>query len=325
MKRRDFITLVSGGMAAARSVGAWAQPNARLRRIGFLRAAPPPDHELDAFLHALAERGYVQGRNFVLVPQWGNGNVERLSELAVALVSQGVEVIVTEGTIVVRAAAAASSTIPIVTASAADPFMGGLIKNLSHPGANVTGFASMEKDISSKVFQILADMVPGVRRIAVLATRSVWPMFAPGQDEAAKSLGIEYGYVDMPQAEAANTAMAQAVAAGAQGVVIRGSPFFSSSHRRLIIASAAEHRLPAIYERRDDAERGGLVSYAPNVQDQYRATADYVVRILAGADAGELPIQQPTKFDLVINLRTARALGLTVPPTLLARADEVIE
>jgi putative ABC transport system substrate-binding protein len=267
----------------------------------------------------------VQGRDFVLVPQWGNGNVERLPELAVALVNQGVEIIVTEGTIVVRAAAAATGTIPIVTASAADPFMGGLIKNLSHPGANVTGFASMERDISSKVFQILVDMVPGIRRLAVLATRSVWPMFAPGQDEAAKSLGIEYNYVDMPQAEAANTAMAQAVAAGAQGVVIRGSPFFSSSHRRLIIESAAEHRLPAIYERRDDAERGGLVSYAPNVQDQYRATADYVVRILAGEHAGELPIQQPTKFDLVINLRTAHALGLIVSQTVLAGADEVIE
>jgi len=325
MKRRDFIRLVGGGIAAVRPVGAWAQRDARLRRIGFLRAAPPPDHELAAFLQALGERGYVQGRDFVLVPQWGNGNVERLPELAVALINQGVEIIVTEGTIVVRAAAAASSTIPIVTASAADPFMGGLIKNLSHPGANVTGFASMERDISSKVFQTLTEMVPGMRRIAVLATRSVWPMFAPGQDEAAKSLGIEYIYVDMPQAEAASTAMAQAAATGAQGVVIRGSPFFSSTHRRFIIESAAEHRLPAIYERRDDAQRGGLMSYAPNVKDQYRATADYVVRILAGEQAGELPIQQPTKFDLVINLRTARALGLTVPPALLARADEVIE
>jgi putative tryptophan/tyrosine transport system substrate-binding protein len=129
----------------------------------------------------------------------------------------------------------------------------------------------------------------------------------------------------MPQPEAASDAMRQAADEGAQGVVVRGSPFFSSTQRRLIIDSAAEHRLPTIYERRDDAERGGLVSYAPNVQDQYRATAEYVVRILAGEKPGDLPIQQPTRFEMVVNLKTAKALGLAVPPTLLAGADEVIE
>ena len=322
--RRQFIAAL-GGTLVASPLATRAQQLERMRRIGFLRAAPPPDHELDAFLRALAERGYVQGRNFVLVPQWGDGNVARLSELAVALVNQAVEIIVTEGTIVVRAAAAVTSSIPIVTASAADPFMGGLIKNLSHPGGNVTGFASMEMDISSKVFGILKEMVPGLRRIAVLATRAVWAQFAPGQDQAATALGIEYTYLDMPQPESASTAMLQGLAAGAQAAVVRGSPFFSSVQRRLIIDSSAEHRLPTIYERRDDAEHGGLVSYAPNVQDQWRATAEYVVRILAGESPGELPIQQPTKFEMIINLTTAKALGITVPPTLLATADQVIE
>jgi putative tryptophan/tyrosine transport system substrate-binding protein len=218
-----------------------------------------------------------------------------------------------------------TGTIPIVTASAADPYIGGLIKSLSRPGANVTGFASLERDISSKIFEIIKEMVPGLRRIAVLSARSIWPIFAPGQDEAAKALGITYNYFDMPQAEAVGTAMSQAVAAGAQGAVMRGSPYFSSIQRRVIIDTAAENRLPTIYERRDDAERGGLVSYAPDVQGQYRATAEYVVRILAGANPGELPIQQPTKFEMVINLKTAKALGVEVPATLVARADEVIE
>ena len=258
MRRREFITIL-GSAAAAWPFAVRAQQSDRMRRIGFLRTAVPPEHELAAFLRALAERDYVQGRNFVRVTQWGDGDVERLSELAVGLVNQDVEIIVTEGTIVVRAVAATTSTLPIVTTSAADPFMGGLIRSLSHPGGNVTGFASMERDISSKVFEIMKEMVPGLRRIAVLGTRSIWPMFAPGQDAAAKVLGIEYSDIDMPKPEAADAAMREAIAIGAQGAVVRGSPFFSSAHRSFIVDRAAEHRLPTIYERRDDTERGGLV------------------------------------------------------------------
>ena len=323
MRRRAFVAAL--GAAAAFPVVARAQQPAKMKRIGLLRAAPQPEHELTAFLRALTERGYVQGRDFVLVSQVGDARPERLPELAAALVNQGVDIIVTEGGIAVRAAAAASSTIPIVTASAADPFLGGLIKNLARPGGNVTGFASRDRDISGKVFAILKEMVPALGRISVLAARSIWLLFAPGQDEAAKALGIEYRFIEMPQPETVGSAMRQARAEGAQGVVIRGSPYFSSVQRRLIIDSAAEHRMPTIYERRDDAERGGLVSYACNVEDQYRATAEYVVRILSGENPGELPIQQPTRFDMVINLKTAKAIGLEIPPTLLARADEVIE
>ena len=324
MQRRKFIELVGWG-AVTWPLVVHAQQPTKMRRIGLLRAAQQPEHELAAFLRALSQHGYVPGRNFVLVPQVGDGSTARLPELAAALVNQGVDIIVTEGTVAVRAAVAASSTIPIVTASAADPFIGGLVKNLSRPGGNITGFASMERDISSKVFGILKEMIPALTRIAVLATRPIWPLFAPGQDQAAKALGIEYGFIDMPQPEAVGAAMRQALAEGAQGAVMRGSPYFSSVQRRLIIDSAAEHRLPTIYERRDDAERGGLVSYAPNVEDQYRATAEYVVRILAGEKPGELPIQQPTKFEMVINLKTAKALGIEIAPILLARADEVIE
>jgi hypothetical protein len=161
MKRREFITLL-GGAAATWPHAVRAQQPAKVKRIGLLRGAPQPEHELTAFLRALAERGYVQGRNFVLVPQVGDGSPGQLPELAAALVNQGVDIIVTEGGLAVRAAAGASSTIPIVTASAADPFLGGLVKNLSHPGGNITGFVSMERDISSKVFGILKEMLPAL-------------------------------------------------------------------------------------------------------------------------------------------------------------------
>jgi len=323
MKRRQFIAGL--GAAVALPLAAKAQQTPKMKRIGLLRAAPPPEHELAAFLHALAKHGYTQGRNFILVPQLGDGNPDRLPELAATLVNQRIDVIVTESGLAVRAAAAASSTIPIVTASAADPFLGGLVKTLARPGGNITGFASMERDISGKVFGILKELVPALGRIALLASRPIWSLFAPGQDQAAKALGLEYNFIDMPKPEAVDAAMGQALAEGAQGAVVRGSPYFSSAQRRLIIDSAAEHGLPAIYERRDDAERGGLVSYAPNVEDQFRATAEYVIRILAGENPGELPIQQPARFEMVINLKTAKALALTIPPTLLARADDVIE
>jgi putative tryptophan/tyrosine transport system substrate-binding protein len=226
MRRRDLITGIAGS-AAAWPLAARAQQPERMRRIGFLRAAPPPERELDAFLRALADRSYVQGRNFVLVPQWGDGNVARLPELAVALVNAAVDIIVAEGTIVARAAAAVTTTVPIVMVGAADPFAGGLVKSLSHPGGNVTGFSSLDIDIAGKVFEVLKEMVPGLKRIAVLATRTIWTLFAPTQDQAAKVLGVELSYIDMPQPEAAGAAMHQALAAGAQGAVVRGGPFFS--------------------------------------------------------------------------------------------------
>src|ERR1700730_1760566 len=268
MRRREFISLLGGAPAA------WP--------LAAPRAAPPPERELDAFLRALADRSYVQGRNFVLVPQWGDGNVARLPELAVALVNAAVDIIVAEGTIVARAAAAVTTTVPIVMVGAADPFAGGLVKSLSHPGGNVTGFSSLDIDIASKVFEVLKEMVPGLKRIAVLATRTIWTLFAPTQDQAAKVLGVELSYIDMPQPEAAGAAMRQALAAGAQGAVVRGGPFFSAVQRRVIIDSAAELRLPVIYERRDDAAQGGLVSYSADHLELYRATAGYVARILAG-------------------------------------------
>jgi putative ABC transport system substrate-binding protein len=219
----------------------------------------------------------VQGRNFVLVPQWGDGNVARLPELAVALVNSGVDIILAEGVVTARAARAVTATIPIVMTAGADPFVGGLVQSLARPGGNVTGFSTLQAEIVGKVL------------------------------------------------ETAGTALRQAVSAGVQGALLRVGPFFSSAQRQTIVDLAAEVRLPVMYERREYIEPGGLVTYAPSSAELYRRAAGYVARILAGANPGDLPIEQPTKFELIINLRTAKTLGLDVPAMLLARADEVIE
>ena len=323
MRRRDFITLLGG--VAAWPLAARAQQSDRVRRIGFLRAAPPPERELDAFLRGLADRGWVQGRNFLLVPQWGDGNVARLPELAVALVNAGVDVILAEGVVTTRAARAVTATIPIVMTGGADPFVGGLVQSLARPGGNLTGFSTMAADIAGKRLEIFRDTVPGLVRVAVLVPRAARNLFAAAQDQAAKALGIDLVYIDLPGPEAAGTVMRQAVSGGVQGALLLVGPFTSSSQRQMIVDFAAEFRLPVMYERREYIQQGGLVTYGPDAADLYRRAAGYVTTILAGAYPGDLPIEQPTKFELAINLKTAKALGLEIPPKVLALADEVIE
>jgi len=324
IRRREFVRLL-GGTAAAWPMAARAQQPDRMRRIGFLRAAPPPERLLEAFLRGLAGRGWVQGRNFVLVTQWGDGNVARLPELAVALVNAGVDIILAEGVVTTRAARAVTADIPIVMAGGADPFVGGLVKSLARPGGNVTGFTTLQADVAGKVLEIFKDMVPGLVRAAVLVPRIARDLFAPAEDAAAKTLGIDLLYLDLPGPEAAGAAMRQAIAAGAHGAVVRIGPFSSSAQRQAIIDVAAELRLPVMYERSEYVQQGGLVTYAPDTADLYRRAAGYVAAILAGAHPGDLPIEQPMKFELLINLKTAKALRLDIPPKLLALADEVIE
>ena len=324
MQRRHLITLV-GGTVIAWPFAARGQQGERMRRIGFLRAAPPSERDIAALLHGLADHGWVQGKNFVLVPQWGDGNVARLPELAVVLVNAGIDIIVAEGVVTTRAARAVTTTIPIVVTGAADPFVGGLVNNLARPGGNVTGFASLQGDIASKMLGVLKDAVPGLVRVAILVPRAARNLFTSTQDPAAKALGIGLVYIDLPGPEAAGTAMREAISAKTQGAVVRAGPFFSSDQRQAIVDLAAELRLPVMYERREWVEQGGLVSYGTDSAHLYQGAATYVAKILAGANPGDLPIEQPTKFDLVLNLKTAKALGLTFPPQLLAVADEVIE
>jgi putative ABC transport system substrate-binding protein len=323
MRRRDFLT----GIVVSSTVplAAQAQQPDKTRRIGYLRAAPPPESELEPFLRGLADHGLVQGRDFTLVPQWGDGDVARLPELAVKLVNAGVDVIVAEGVTTVRAARAVTATIPIVVTTGADPFVGGLVKNLARPGGNVTGFTTMSAETSGKVFEVFREVVPGLKRVAVLAPRVAWELFASAQDQAAKALAIDLVYVDLPGPEATSTVMHKAVSTGAQGALLRVGPFFSSIQRQKIVDLATELRLPVMYERPEDVEHGGLVSFSPDYSELFRRAAGYVAQILAGTKAGDLPMQQPTKFELFLNLKTAKALGLTISDKLLALADKVIE
>jgi putative tryptophan/tyrosine transport system substrate-binding protein len=324
MRRREFITLL-GGAAATWPRAARAQQGERMRRIGFLRASPPPERELQAFVQGLAEQGLVQGRNFVLVAKWGDGTVARLPELAVELVNSGVDLIVTDGGGTTRVVHALTSTIPIVMASSADPFTVAGVQSLSRPGGNVTGLTSLAASISGKVLEIFKELIPGLSNLAIVAPRLVWDIFASSQSEPAKMLGIKLSYFDLPGPEAINMTLDQAKAAGAQGAILRGTPFFSLTQIRMMVEAAAQHRLPVMYETREYIQEGGLLSYAADRTLLYRRAANYVAKILAGTNPGELPIEQPTKFELVINLKTARALALEVSPKLLALADEVIE
>jgi ABC-type uncharacterized transport system substrate-binding protein len=323
MRRRDFLTLLGG--AVAWPLRAAHGQSERIWRIGYLRAAPPPERNLQAFLRALAEKDYVQGRNYVLISQWGDGRIARLPELAVALVNTNVDIIVTEGTLSVRALHAVTDTVPIVMTGVADPYVFGIVKDLSRPGGNVTGFSTLEIEIAGKQLEQLKEVVPRLDRVAILAARQTWPLFSSAQNEAAKRLAIDLTYVDMVGPDTADTAMREAVSAGAHAAVLRGTPFFSSVQRKMIVDIAVEHRLPMSFESREFVEQGGLVSYAADAPDLYRLVAGYVVRILGGAKPGDLPIQQATKFELVINLKTAKTLGLTVQDKLLALANEVIE
>jgi putative ABC transport system substrate-binding protein len=225
-----------------------------------------------------------------------------------------------------------TSTVPIIMTGVADPFVFGIIKDLSRPGGNITGFSTLEVDISGKQLELLKEMVPALNRVATVAARQTWELFASGaakyshlQNDAATGLKLEFVYIDMAEPDAADAAMREAVSAGAQAVVLRGIPFFSSVQRKMIVDVGAEHRLPMIFESREFVEQGGLISYAADASELYRLAAAYVVRILGGTKPGDLPIQQAAKFELIINVKTAKALGLDVSPILLARAKQVIE
>ena len=327
MRRREFLGLL-GGAAAAWPLSARAQqPAAGLARIGFLRASPPPETTLAALKRGLVERGYTEGQHYVLIASWGDGNLARLPQLAQALVAEGVDLIVTDGTLIAQAARGATTSIPIIMAGGLDPVQAGLAASLSRPGGNVTGFTTQVTDIVGKTFEILTEVVHGLARVTIVLPRGSGASFLATEATAALALKLElnYDYIVVSDRDAIDSAMRRAGAARAQAVVVRGSPFFSTAQRTVIAERATAHRLPAMYETRDFVELGGLLSYGTDFSDLFRRAAGYIVRILNGAKAGDLPIEQANKFELVINLKTAKALGLTVPPTLIARADEVIE
>jgi putative ABC transport system substrate-binding protein len=329
MKRREFITLL-GGAAVTWPLAARAQQPERMRRIGVLMSLAAADPEaqarLVAFVQGLQEQGWTVGRNVRIDIRWAAGEPELFRRYAAELVALAPDVILGAVTSSVRALLEATRTIPIVFASATDPVGGGLIASLARPGGNVTGFSVQEFGLRAKSLEFLKELAPRLARVAVLrdsTTTGGVAQFAAVQT-AAPALAVELTSIDSHEAREIERAVA-AFARQPNGGLIVTTGAGGEAHRELIVKLAARQRLPAIYPYRYWVSGGGLSSYGPDVFDQYRRAAGYVDRILKGEKPADLPVQAPTKFELVINLKTAKALGLDVPATLLARADEMIE
>jgi putative ABC transport system substrate-binding protein len=329
VKRREFITLL-GGAAAAWPLAARAQQAEQMRRIGVLMPVAAGDLQaqarLVAFVQGLQEQGWTVGRNVQLDIRWAAGEPELFRRYAAELVALAPDVILGAVTSSVRALLEVTRTIPIVFAAATDPVGGGLIASLARPGGNVTGFSVQEFGLRAKSLELLKEIAPRTARVAVLrdsTTTGGIAQFAAVQT-AAPALGVELTSIDVRDAgEIERTVAAFARQPNGGLIVMAGAR--GEAHRELIIKLAAAQRLPAVYPWRFWVSGGGLISCGADPIDPYRRVATYVDRILKGEKPAELPVQQPTKFELVINLKTAKALGLDVPATVLARADEVIE
>jgi putative ABC transport system substrate-binding protein len=329
MRRRDFLATL--GSAAAWPLAARAQQGDRVRRIGvFINLAPADPESLarvTAFAQGLQRLGWTAGRNVQIEYRWGAAaNAERLRRYAAELVALAPDVIVVGGTSFLAALQQASRTIPIVFVDAPDPVGGGFVESLAHPGGNATGFTTFEYGFSGKWLELLKQIVPRIRRVAVV--RDPTNPTTVGQfgaiQSAAPSYGVELRPLDVrdpAEIERGITAFAREPDSG----LIVPSSVFAIVHRDLIITLAAKHRLPAVYAYPFFVPDGGLIAYGPDQADEYGLAAGYVDRILRGEKPADLPVQAPTKYELVINLKTAKALGLTIPPTMLTIADKVIE
>ncbi len=329
MKRREFINLLGG--AAVWPLAARAQQGERVRRIGILLPAaaderPEFQTRVGAFLQELQQLGWAIGRNVRIDTRWATTNAAEIRRHVAELVALAPDVILATGTSTVGPLLEATRTVPIVFPAIGDPVGAGFVDSLARPGGNATGFMSYEYSLSGKWLELLKQIAPGVTRVAVLrdAAVSIGPVQFGVIQAVAPSLRVEVSPINMRDAGEIEHAIA-AFAGSPNGGLILTAGATAQHHSHLIITLAARHKLPAIYQYREFAAAGGLISYGTDYTDQYRRAAGYVDRILKGEKPADLPVQAPTRYDLVINLKTAKALGLEVPPTLLARADEVIE
>jgi putative ABC transport system substrate-binding protein len=323
LKRREFISLL--GSTAAWPVMARAQQRERMRRIGVFMpgTADDPEYQMRnaAFLQALGELGWIVGRN-----RWGAGDVDRYRAIAADLVSLAPEAVLALGYATVSALQKASRSVPIVFVEVVDPVGGSLVMSLARPGGNTTGFLNLEFGFSAKWLELLKEIAPTVKRVGVMrdpAIPSQIGMFA-GIQSVAPSLGIELRPIDLRDTDEMERAVTAFVGEPNSGLIVTPSAQANRLHR-MIVTLAARHRLPAVFSSRSDVVSGGLISYGADTIEQYRRAAGYVHRILKGEKPADLPVQAPTKYELVINMKTAKALGIDLPPMLLARADEVIE
>ena len=314
--------MISGSLLAA-PLAAGAQPAGKVYRIGFLRAGQPPETYLEGFQQGLRERGYIYGQNVLVEFRVTDGSIDELPRLAEELVRLKVDVILASAGPAALAVKRATTSVPIVFVGVVEPVELGLVPSLGRPGGNITGLTATSGDFAGKRLELLRTIVPRLRRVAVL-----WHPANPNNliqlkraQVAARTLGVQPEPVPIQGPNDFDSAV-KAVR-GTDGLLLLESPLFTT-HRARLAELAARSRLPAIYGQREYVEVGGLMSYGTHVQDLYRRAASYVDKILKGAKPADLPVEQPTKFELVINLKTAKALGLTIPQSLLGRADEVI-
>jgi len=327
MDRRAFLATL-GALAAP--LAAQAQPAAGVHRIGFVSAtSPSPSNpQFDAFHQGLRELGYVEGKNVIVEARFAEGRLERLPALVAELIGLKVDVLLAGSPAGAVAAKKASTTVPIVFAGVGDPVASGIVASLARPGGNITGVAvgTGGPAFGGKWLELLKEALPGVSRVAVLANRSN-PSNSPylkGVEAAAQTLKVKLDVHDAGNATELDRALAAIGASGAQAIIVTTDPFLFSN-RATLVQFAASKRLPAMYFFKLFADAGGLMSYGASLEESYRRAATYVDKILKGAKPADLPIEQPTRFELVINLKTAKALGITIPQSVLLRADQVIE
>ena len=323
-RRREL--LIALGVSAFAPLAVWAQPPRRVYRIGYLHPGSTGPRERETLRVAMRELGYVEGETITFVTRLADGHADRLPALAADLVGQQVDVIVAVSTIAIRAARKATSSIPIVMGwwgGTPDPAKAGLVASLAHPGGNVTGVDMMDVALEPKRLELLVEAVPGSKLIAVLAYGSSrFEENMAGVRDRARALGVKLRMVEPDRGF--ETAAQSIYQSGAGAVLVPSLPR-STETRRRIIDSMAKYRIPTMFQFTFEADEGGLMSYGPTLQEMDRQVARFVDRILKGGRPGDLPVEQPTKFELVINLKTAKALGLTIPQSILLRADRVIE
>ena len=328
MNRREFITLL-GGAAVAWPLAARAQQQpGKLPTIGYSGGGTPltESQRVAAFVQRLRELGWTEGRTVAIEYRWAEGRNERAAEIAAEFVRLKVDVIVTYATPPTLTAKQATSAIPIVFAVAGDPVGTGLVANLARPGGNVTGLSLLATDLAGKRIELLREVIPGLRRLAILGNvGNPQVVLEIGEVRvAARTLGLEVAVFEIRRTEDIAPAFEALIKDRSEALYVVGDPLLTTNRIRLNTLALGA-RLPTSYSSREFVEVGGLMSYGPNLPDLFRRAAEYADKILRGAKPADLPVEQPSKFDLVINLVAAKALGLTVPPTLLARADEVIE
>jgi len=324
MNRKKFITIL-GAIFLTYTVPALSQPAKKVPRVGHLSASSYRENNGDAFRQGLRELGYVEGKNIIVEFRYAEGRSDRVRQNAADLVRSNVDVIVTGGAADTLAAKESTKTIPIVMSQDADPVGSGIIASLARPGGNITGLASLSSELTGKLLELLKETLPRVTNVIMLRGPGTGNARVPRDLESiAQSLGMKLQFRDVKQPDDLNGALDAIAKANISALVVGGGPF-ATGQRNQIVEFASKNRLPAIYYRGEFVDGGGLMSYSPNRADLARRSAIYVDKILKGAKPADLPVEQPKKFEFVINLKTAKQIGLTIPPSVLARADKVIK